>query len=124
VGDSECFRESRTFLESLFRRDAETNTRDARAPRKEFAAIRHEFPFNSSDRIGKRRIRFPLAAKTAFMIAGTMGGTGGSPIPNGDVASLGRSGPRSPRCRALDVHDAFRAVDGDGDFAHGDLAER
>jgi hypothetical protein len=31
---------------------------------------------------------FPVAAKTALTIAGMIGGTGGSPIPNGSDASL------------------------------------
>ncbi len=32
-------------------------------------------------------MRFPVAAKMAFTIAGTTGGTGGSPIPYGAGAS-------------------------------------
>src|SRR5437660_6549595 len=37
--------------------------------------------------MGNLRIRIPVAANTAFVIAGTIGGTGGSPMPKGKGAS-------------------------------------
>lgn len=41
-----------------------------------------------SERMGKLRRRFPVAAKIALVIASTIGGTGGSPTPNSCVLSL------------------------------------
>src|SRR5215208_4530279 len=41
------------------------------------------YAFKSSGLIGICRIRFPVAAKTAFATAGAMGGTPISPMPEG-----------------------------------------
>ncbi len=53
---------------------------DGAAPSKQKAVIDRRYN-KSAARTGRRRTTLPVAAKIAFVIAGMIGGTGGSPMP-------------------------------------------